>query len=82
MSRDVVRVPLGAKLRRLEKSADNQPKFFDLWITFLTSLSIFGRVKLTFSRPPFSSPGPRVDPRLWETLRSRTCAVGFLKWAI
>ena len=27
----------------------------------------------------FSSPGPRVDPRLWETLRRRTCAVGFLQ---
>ena len=27
----------------------------------------------------FSSPEPRIDPRLWETLCRRTCAVGFLE---
>ena len=26
----------------------------------------------------FSSPEPQIDPRLWETLCRRTCAVGFL----
>ena len=36
-------------------------------------------VRLTLLSTAFSSPEPRVDPRLWETLRRRTCAVGFLQ---
>ena len=37
------------------------------------------RVRKILDSYAFSSPEPRINPRLWETLCRRTCAVGFLQ---